>query len=376
MHRDNGNDRGRRSVAVVLFQLGGPDSPEAIEPFLFNLFSDPDIINFPFARLARPTLARLVATRRAKHVREHYARIGGRSPIRELTERQAAALESELRRTMDARCLVAMRYWNPSTSDAIRQIQARRFDQLVLLPLYPQYSKTTTGSSLNEWRRQFGANAPDLREAKVVSEFHNHPLYIDAVVERINLGLEKFRYQTRLGSLQSGPLPLGGEGAPRSGTGEGAAPKVRGPKPFRLVPGGPSDDDVHLIFSAHGVPLKEIEQGDPYQAQIESTIRSVIERGRWPNPHWLCYQSRVGPGKWLQPTLDASLRGLAAQGAERVLVIPISFVTDHVETLYEIDIEARELAEKLGIRRFEVMPALNDSPTFIRALADLVRKVS
>ena len=332
MHQtNNGNDRGRQSVAVVLFQLGGPDSPEAIEPFLYNLFSDPDIIDFPLARVARPTLARLIASRRAKHVRQHYARIGGRSPIRELTERQAAALEKELRRTIDARCLVAMRYWNPSTADAVREIQAHRFDQLVLLPLYPQYSKTTTGSSLNEWRRQCRATAQDLGQATVIPEFCNHSPYIEAVVEKINLGLEKFRRA-----------------------------------------GDRSTVDVHLIFSAHGVPLKEIEQGDTYQAQIESTMRSVLERGGWPNPHCLCYQSRVGPGKWLQPTLDASLRQLAAQGAERVLVIPISFVTDHVETLHEIDIEARELAEKLGIRQFETMPALNDSPTFIRALADLV----
>ena len=334
MHPSNNRqDRGRQSIAVVLFQLGGPDSPEAIEPFLCNLFSDPDIIDFPFARLARPTLARLIASRRAQHVRQHYARIGGRSPIRELTERQAAALERELRRTIDARCLVAMRYWNPSTAEALQQIQAQRFDQLVLLPLYPQYSKTTTGSSLNEWRRQCRAAAQDLGEARVIPEFYNHALYIEAVVEKINLGLGELR---RAGS--------------------------------------PSTDDVYLVFSAHGVPLKEIEEGDPYQAQIEGTVRSVLDRGRWPNPHRLCYQSRVGPGKWLQPALDSSLRQLADQGAEGVLVIPISFVTDHVETLYEIDIEARELAGKLGIPRFEVMPALNDSPLFIRTLADLVRK--
>ena len=334
MHQSNNPDaRERQSVAVVLFQLGGPDSLEAIEPFLYNLFSDPDIIDFPFARLARPTLARLIASRRARHVRQHYARIGGRSPIRQLTERQAAALEKELRRTIDARCLVAMRYWKPSTADAVREIQAHRFDQLVLLPLYPQYSKTTTGSSLNEWRRQYNGTARDLGQTTVIPEFCNHSSYIEAVVEKINLGLEKFRRA-----------------------------------------GDRSTVDVHLIFSAHGVPLKEIEQGDTYQAQIESTMRSVLERGGWPNPHCLCYQSRVGPGKWLQPTLDASLRQLAAQGAERVLVIPISFVTDHVETLHEINIEARELAEKLGVRQFETMPALNDSPTFIRALADLVMR--
>jgi ferrochelatase len=388
-----GGETASQSVVVVLFQLGGPDSPEAVEPFLCNLFSDPDIIDFPFARLARPTLARLIASRRARRVREHYARIGGRSPIRELTERQAAALERELRKTMEARCFVAMRYWNPSTADAVQQIRAHRVDQLVLLPLYPQYSKTTTGSSLNEWRRQSSVTTASCSQARVIYEFHSHPLYIDAVVEKINLGLERFPYPTGLERLQSsplpagegfigecrhpmtpGPLPPGGEGVPRSGTGEGVRPNVTRRDPLPLAPEGPRADDVHLVFSAHGLPLKEIERGDPYQTQIENTVRSVMERGHWPNPHRLCYQSRLGPGKCLEPSLEASLREVAAQGGERVLVIPISFVTDHVETLYEIDIEARALAGKLGIRQFEVMPAMNDSPTFIRTLADLVNK--
>ncbi len=326
---------GSRAVGVVLFQLGGPDSPEAIEPFLYNLFTDPDIIEFPLARLARPTLARLIASRRARHVREHYAHIGGHSPIRELTERQAAALEKELCQTMDARCFVAMRYWNPSTADAIRQIRAQRFDQLVLVPLYPQYSKTTTGSSLNEWRRQFDAAPRNGTPVRVIHEFHLHPLYIGALVERINEGLSKF-----------------------------------------VLPSAPGTDDVHLLFSAHGVPLKEIERGDPYRDQIEATTTLVVATGGWPNPHSLCYQSRVGPGRWLQPSLDEALSRISAQGAGRVMVVPISFVTDHVETLHEIDIEARELAAKLGIRQFETMPALNDSPTFIRALADLVMKAA
>lgn len=315
----------------MLFQLGGPDSAEAIEPFLFNLFTDPDIIDFPFARLARPTLARLIASHRARHVRDHYARIGGHSPIRELTERQAVALEKELRQTMDARCFVAMRYWNPFTADAVRQILAQRFDQLVLLPLYPQYSKTTTGSSLNEWHRRFAAASKNGTPIRVIHDFHLHPLYIGAVVERINQGLTKF-----------------------------------------VSSGTPSTDDVHLLFSAHGVPVKEIERGDPYRAQIEATTTYVVAAGEWTNPHSLCYQSRVGPGKWLGPSLEAALSQIAAHGAERVLVVPISFVTDHFETLHEIDIEARELAAALGIRQFGTMPALNDSPTFIRALAALV----
>lgn len=339
----NGNDG---SVAVVLLQLGGPDSLAAVEPFLYNLFSDPEIIDFPFARLARPTLARLISSRRAKHVQEHYASIGGKSPIRELTDQQARALESELRKTLDARVFVAMRYWHPLTQETVEQIAAQNFHELVLLPLYPQYSKTTTGSSLNEWRRRYAAAGRNGLSTKVVKEFYQHPIYIDAVVEKINQGLEKFSHTTS--SDSSLGEPAGSPGAAE------AAP------------------EVHLVFSAHGVPMSVIEAGDPYQDQIEATVRLVMERGGWRNRHLLCYQSRVGPGRWLRPSLDEELKNLAAQGAERILVIPIAFVSDHVETLSEIDIEARHLAGQLGIRQFEVMPALNDSPRFIQALAELV----
>lgn len=327
------------TVGVVVFQLGGPDSLDAVEPFLYNLFSDPDIIDFPFARLARPTLARLISSRRAAKVREHYAEIGGKSPIRELTERQARALEAELRKTSDARVFVAMRYWHPLTEEAAHEVKAGGFRELVLLPLYPQYSKTTTGSSLNEWQRQYGQNGQHAQQGKsgpngsvpvrVIREFYNHPGYLDAVAEKINQGLRRFDRSA-------------------------------------------STSDVHLVFSAHGVPRSVIDGGDPYQTQVEATSRLVMERGGWANPHRLCYQSRVGPGVWLRPSLGEALKGLAARGAERVLVIPISFVTDHVETLSEIDIEARALAGRLGIQQFEVMPALNDSPCFIRALADLI----
>jgi ferrochelatase len=364
------------SLAVVVFQLGGPDSLAAVEPFLFNLFSDPDIVDFPFARLARPTLARLVSARRARHVQEHYASIGGRSPIRELTELQARALERELRAThsLDARVFVALRYWHPLTATAIEQVVRGDFRQLVLLPLYPQYSKTTTGSSLNEWQRQYARAGKNSLPPIVVRSFYDHPMYLDALVERINEGLARFR--------------------PSAGSaGAAASPPPRWGRPV-----GDEDiaatEDVHLVFSAHGVPVRVIEAGDPYQEQIEETVRLVMERGGWRNPHTLCYQSRVNPGKWLEPSLSETLRRLAAsppgahlrvgtpsaaglrrapaRARKRVLVIPISFVTDHVETLAEINIEARQLAQQLGLAQFELMPALNDSPTFIRALAELV----
>ncbi len=349
-HTNSGN---HDSIGVVLFQLGGPDSLQAIEPFLYNLFSDPDIIDFPFARLARPTLARLISSRRAKRLQEHYARIGGKSPIRELTDLQAAALERELKKTIDARVFVAMRYWHLLTLETVREMQTYRLQQLILLPLYPQYSKTTTGSSLNEWHRTYRSLSADPVPIKIIPEFYNHPLYLEAVVEKINLGLEKLAAATADGAHDAAPRPAGANA---------------GLKP------GATASGIHLVFSAHGVPKSVVEAGDPYEAQVEATTKLVMERGGWRNPHHLCYQSRVGPGKWLEPSLDATLHNLAAQGAKTLLIIPIAFVSDHVETLHEIDIEARALAQSLGIREFGTMPALNDSPTFIRALADLVLK--
>jgi protoporphyrin/coproporphyrin ferrochelatase len=323
----------RNAIGVVLFQLGGPESLEGVEPFLYQLFSDPDIIDFPFARLARPALAGLIASRRARHVREHYARIGGKSPIGELTGRQAGALERELAKSIEARVFVCMRYSRPSTAEIVEEISRQRLRELVLLPLYPQYSLTTSGSSLNEWQRRYATLDGRRVPTKLVRNFYHHAGYLEALVERINLGLDRFEAR-----------PDG---------------QVR-------------RDDVCLVFSAHGVPVKSISAGDPYQAQVEATVRLAMARGGWRNPHRLCYQSRVGPGKWLQPSLDATLEDLAARGTRAVLVVPVSFVTDHVETMHEIDIEAREAAGRLGIGRFEVMPALNDSPAFIRALADLV----
>jgi ferrochelatase len=232
--------------------LGGPDSLEAIEPFLYNLFCDPDIFDFPFAQLAREPLARLISSRRAGKVRKHYQAIGGKSPIGEVTARQARALELELSKSFAARVVVAMRYWHPLTEAAIRELTAFAPEEIVLLPLYPQYSSTTTGSSLNEWQRQFPRQ--QAATVHVVRDFHNYPIYLDALVERIEQGLVRFRRSN------------------------GHAARV------------PSD--VHLLFSAHSIPTRVIERGDPYQAQIEATVKGVMERGLWPNPHSLCYQSR------------------------------------------------------------------------------------
>ncbi len=309
---------------VVLFQLGGPDTLEAIEPFLYNLFCDPDIIDFPFARLGRKPLAKLISSTRAHKVRHHYANLGGGSPIRRNTERQAQALAVELEaRGHDARCFVAMRYWHPFTAEAVAALESAQCDEIVLLPLYPQYSSTTTGSSLNEWNRRFHPNGAPVH---LVTEFYRHEGYLDALAETIDRTLEGFEVASR----------------------------------------------PELIFSAHSVPLTVIERGDPYQRQIEETVALVMERGGWPNAHRLCYQSKVGASRWLQPTLRGTLRQVAEERIGEVCVVPISFVSDHVETLGEIDHEARQLAARLGIRRFEMTPGLNDSPAFIRALADLV----
>ena len=313
---------GMKRIAVVLFQLGGPDSQEAVEPFLYNLFCDPDIINFPGSFLARKPLAKLISVTRSKKVRLNYAAIGGGSPIRRLTAQQASALQAALRPLANARCIVAMRYWHPNTEEAIAKLRSEPFDELVLLPLYPQYSFATTGSSLKEWNRLYKPDTP----VHVIESFYDHPDYIAAITDRIHSILDRL----------------------------------------------PDPDGVHLIFSAHGLPLVLVEKGDPYPKHIEQTVALVRELGAWPNPHTLCFQSKVGPQKWLTPSLTSTIERLAHDGVKRMLVIPIAFLTDHIETLHEINIEARAEAEHLGVTEFHLMPALNDSPLLIRALADLV----
>jgi ferrochelatase len=314
-------------IGVVLFQLGGPDSTQSIEPFLYNLFCDPDIIDFPFARIARQPLAKLISTTRARKVAHHYEEIGGKSPILENTVKQAVALEAALRTGLDARVVVAMRYWHPFTQEAIGLLERHRPEEVVLLPLYPQYSKTTTGSSLNEWGRRFHPNGWSPR-VHAIEEFHQDPAYLDSVVEAVNATLEGI------------------------------------------------DDlsDTDFVFSAHSVPVAIVEHGDPYQRQIERTAELVWQRGGWPGRKSICYQSKVGAAKWLRPSMHETVKRLAAENRKHIVVVPISFVSDHVETLHEIAIEHREQARGLGIKDFRMVPGLNDSPSFIAALAGLVRK--
>ena len=284
----------------------------------------------PLGFLRRP-LAKLISVRRSVPVRGRYAEIGGRSPIGELTERQRQRLVEAVSPYIEPVAVTAMRYWHPLTSEAVDALRkAGPLDELVLLPLYPHYSYATTLSSLKEWRRVYG-NPNGGPPERTIEHFYNHPLYIQALVQRIGSVLRQYADSLR----------------------------------------------IHLIFSAHGLPMSLVEKGDPYPKQIEETIRLVCEEGAravpgWPRTHLLCYQSRVGPNKWLEPPLTGTIETLAREGVKEMLVVPISFVTEHIETLHEINIEAREEAEKLGIETFRMMPAVGDSPLFIAALKDLV----
>jgi protoporphyrin/coproporphyrin ferrochelatase len=309
-------------TAVLLLQMGGPDSIDAVEPFLVNLFSDRDIIRIGPAFL-QPVIARFIARRRAPKSEAFYAKIGGRSPIRELTEGQARALEAQL--GPEFRCFVAMRYWKPSTIEALAAIRREGISRIIALSLYPHYSRATTGSSAGELKRVLARAGVDF-SVSYIDGFHDHPLYIAALATRIGEELARFS----------------------------------------------ESDEVQILFSAHSLPQSFIDEGDPYLNQILETVRLVTERLGVIDFH-LSFQSRAGPVKWLEPSTEEMLKKLAAAGCENLLVVPISFVCDHIETLYEIDIQYAEEAKALGIENFRRIPALNDSPQFIACLADLVR---
>ena len=308
--------------AVLLLQMGGPDSMDAVEPFLLNLFSDREIIKIGPAWL-QPVIARFIVKRRARHVEENYRLIGGRSPLRKLTEEQAANLEKELGN--DYRCFVAMRYWHPTTIEALAEIKKAGISDITAVSLYPHYSKATTGSSIKELKRVL-AEAKVSFTVRYIDSFHNNPLYIEALQDRIREGLNQFH-------------PLA---------------------------------DVELLFSAHSLPVSFIEEGDPYLEQIQESVKQVMKS--FDVPYHLSFQSKAGPVKWLEPSTDEMLKSLAESGTKNILVVPLSFVSDHIETLHEIDIEYAKKAWELGIARFERVPSLNSSPKFIRCLADLVRK--
>ncbi|WP_243372031.1 ferrochelatase [Geotalea sp. SG265] len=311
-------------TAVLLLQMGGPDSIEAVEPFLFNLFSDREIIKIGPAFL-QPFIARFICRRRAPKVEGYYEKIGGKSPIRELTEAQAQALEAQLGEGY--RVFVAMRYWKPTTIEALAAIKREGISRIIALSLYPHYSRATTGSSINELKRVLGEAGVHF-DVHYIDRFFNHPLYIQALTERIEEGLRQFGDRT----------------------------------------------NVTLVFSAHSLPQSFIDDGDPYLDHILETVRLVMERLGDVEYH-LSFQSRAGPVKWLEPSTEEMLRKLAAEGRKELLMVPLSFVSDHIETLYEVDIQYAEEAKLLGIEKFRRSPSLNSSPLFIECLAELVKSV-
>lgn len=311
-------------LAIVLFNLGGPDSPEAVEPFLRNLFGDPAILSVPW--FVRKPLAWFIARRRAPIAREIYAKIGGRSPILEETLAQARALETALDEHQ-TRAFVAMRCWKPFSDEAARAIKDWSADRIVLLPLYPQFSTTTTKSSLTDWHRAALAAGITAPQSCVCCYPRSHG-FIEALAELTSETMAKAR------------------------------PEI----------------SYRLLLSAHGLPERIIAKGDPYQWQIEQTAAAFVERLGTNGLDWtVCYQSRVGPLKWIGPATDAEIRRAGADG-KGAIVVPISFVSEHSETLVELDMDYGKLARQAGVRDYLRVPTVGTRTEFISGLAELVRQ--
>ncbi len=311
-------------TAVVLMNLGGPDSLEAVEPFLFNLFSDPAILRLPW--LLRMPLARLITRGRVRTAREIYARLGGASPLLANTAAQAEALDRLL--GADHRSFIAMRYWHPTSEEAARAVAEWAPDEIVCLPLYPQFSTTTTASSLADWRQaatKLGLDHP----TRIVCCYPAEAGFVEAVAGLIRPVLDQ------ASGLANPP---------------------------------------RLLLTAHGLPRKIVNAGDPYPLQVELTARAVVAALAAPGLDWqVCYQSRVGPLEWIGPETNAEIR---RAGAERVplVVAPIAFVSEHSETLVELDLDYREIAKSCGVPGYFRVPTVGVEPAFIAALAGLVRR--
>lgn len=323
----------KEQVGVLLLNLGGPEKLDDVQTFLYNLFSDPDIIRLPPAfSFLQPTLAKFISTVRAPQSTQGYRSIGGKSPLREITEEQAAALEETIAsKGRKCRVYVAMRYWHPYTEEAMELIKKDGITTLVVLPLYPQFSISTSGSSLRLLQHLFESD-PILAGMKhtVIPSWYQRPGYVSAMADLIEAQMATF---------------------------------VR-------------TAGVEVFFSAHGVPKSYVElAGDPYKEEMEECVDLImreLKKRNITNHHTLAYQSRVGPVEWLKPYTDDSIRDLAKQGVKKLVVVPISFVSEHIETLEEIDVEYRELAESCGIKEWRRVPALNTNPAFINDLADAV----
>jgi ferrochelatase len=314
-------------TAVVLFNLGGPDSPAAVRPFLFNLFNDPAIIALPTP--VRFVLANLIAARRAPTARAIYAHLGGRSPILPNTQAQANALEAELGRGVgDFRVFISMRYWHPRSEQTVQEAKRYKPAEVVLLPLYPQFSTTTTESAFRDWTRaarRAGFSAP----TRMPCCHPTLPGFIEALADLTEAALAEAAEET-------------------------SAP-------------------VRVLFSAHGLPKRVVDGGDPYQWQVEQTAAAVAEQLAKPGLDWVvCYQSRVGPLEWIGPATDEEIARAGREGVA-VVVVPVAFVSEHSETLVELDIDYRHLAEQSGVPGYVRVPTVGIAPAFIAGLAALVR---
>jgi ferrochelatase len=309
-------------TAVVLLNLGGPDSLEAVEPFLYNLFRDPDIFKIP---VGQNLFAKIISSRRAPKVIKEYELIGGKSPIGMWTEKQRSMLEKKLQEySSSIDVITAMRYWHPLISDVAAKLSGSDYEKILLLPLYPHYSISTTGSSFNEFLRFYKG---DKNKLIYVNDYFTQHKYIRALNERIDEALNEFSPEDR--------------------------------------------KKIHLVFSAHGTPVSLVKQGDPYSVHIKKTVEAVMRDRAYSHPYHQCYQSKVGPVKWLEPSTADMIKRLAEQNERHLLVIPVSFVSDHVETSFELDIEYRHVADEAGIEKYIVMKGLNDSHTFVEALCEL-----
>lgn len=322
---------GSGPTGIVLLNLGGPATLDQVEPFLLELFADREIIQLPFQRWLGPFIAR----RRAPSVRELYAAIGGGSPILQWTETQGRGMVERLDRLSPATAphhfYIAFRYIQPKSEDALRAMQADGVRRAVAFTQYPQFSCSTTGSSLNElWRAAGRLGLQNAFEWSVIDRWPVHPGFIDAMTHTVRQGLDTF---------------------------------------------DPADrDHVVLLFSAHSLPLHVIDRGDPYPQEVGATVQRVVERLAAANPYLLAYQSEVGPVRWLGPSTERVIRRLGARGHRHVLVVPIAFTSDHIETLSELDREYGHLAQQVGITHYKRAPALNAHPLFLDAMGDIVRE--
>ena len=308
--------------AVVLFNLRGPDKLESVEPFLFNLFNDPAIISIP--SFIRYPLAKLISKRRAPIAKDIYREIGNKSPILELTQKQAQSLENSLVKKGDYKCFVVMRCWHPRAREVINKVKEYDPKEIILLPLYPQYSASTSGSSINEWN-DLCKKENYLIKTKTICCY---PTQENFIMSHVNL------IKKTLNTIEN--------------------------KNFKL------------LFSAHGLPENKIKKGDPYQWQVEKTVETIMSKLINENLDFLItYQSRVGPLKWIGPSTDEMIIKYSKE-KKGIVIVPVAFVSEHSETLVELDIEYKKLGEKNGCSFYKRVPALGVEESFIKGLTDLV----